>query len=144
MLILTGTREGKPFRMEVDLPALFEPGGRDKDIVIQNGDVLWVQRQPQVYIYGEVQRPGQIRLERGMTLLQTLASGGGLTQRGTEKGIRAAPPAARRQREHRHARHGRPRAGRRRGVRQGKPVLSDRPVSVFFTTDRSGALAAQP
>jgi polysaccharide biosynthesis/export protein len=87
-LILTGTRDGKPFRTEVDLPALFEPGGRDKDIVIQNGDVLWVQRQPQVYIYGEVQRPGQVRLERDMTLLQTLASGGGLTQRGTEKGIR--------------------------------------------------------
>ena len=88
MLILTGTRDGRPSRTEVDLPALFEPGGRDKDIVIQNGDVLWVQRQPQVYIYGEVQRPGQVRLERGMTLLQTLASGGGLTQRGTEKGIR--------------------------------------------------------
>ncbi len=88
MLILTGTRDGKPFRVEIDLPALFEPGARDKDVLIQNGDVLWVQRQPQVYIYGEVQRPGQIRLERGMTLLQTLASGGGLTQRGTEKGIR--------------------------------------------------------
>jgi polysaccharide export outer membrane protein len=88
MLILTGTRDGKPFRVEIDLPALFEPGARDKDVLIQNGDVLWVQRQPQVYIYGEVQRPGQVRLERGMTLLQTLASGGGLTQRGTEKGIR--------------------------------------------------------
>jgi len=41
-----------------------------------------------VYIYGEVQRPGQIRLERGMTVIQALAAGGGLTQRGTEKGIR--------------------------------------------------------
>jgi polysaccharide export outer membrane protein len=29
-----------------------------------------------------------MRLERGMTLLQALAAGGGLTQRGTEKGIR--------------------------------------------------------
>jgi polysaccharide export outer membrane protein len=50
--------------------------------------VVWVERAPTVYIYGEVQRPGQLRLERGMTLIQALAAGGGLTQRGTEKGIR--------------------------------------------------------
>ncbi|HET9644472.1 MAG TPA: SLBB domain-containing protein, partial [Burkholderiaceae bacterium] len=41
-----------------------------------------------VYIYGEVQRPGVFRLERGMTIMQALAAGGGLTQRGTEKGMR--------------------------------------------------------
>ncbi|MBP9064372.1 MAG: SLBB domain-containing protein, partial [Aquabacterium sp.] len=44
--------------------------------------------QPLVYIYGEVQRPGPMRLERELTLMQALATGGGLTQRGTDKGIR--------------------------------------------------------
>jgi polysaccharide export outer membrane protein len=91
IVVLTGTRDGKPFRMEIDLPAVFGPGaeqGRPNDVVIQNGDVLWVDRAPLVYIYGEVQRPGPMRLERGMTLMQALASGGGLTQRGTERGIR--------------------------------------------------------
>lgn len=90
-LVLTGTRNGKPFRMEIDLPGVFGPTseqGRVNDVQIQNGDVLWVDRAPLVYIYGEVQRPGPIRLERGMTLMQALASGGGLTQRGTERGIR--------------------------------------------------------
>jgi polysaccharide biosynthesis/export protein len=72
----------------VDLPALFMPGGEKRDLIVRNGDVLWVDRQPLVYIYGEVQRPGPLRLERGMTLLQALATGGGLTPRGTEKGIR--------------------------------------------------------
>jgi polysaccharide export outer membrane protein len=43
---------------------------------------------PLVYIYGEVQRPGSMRLERGMTLMQAIASGGGLTQRGSDKGIK--------------------------------------------------------
>ena len=62
--------------------------GRGGDILILNGDIVWVERQPMVYIYGEVQRPGTMRLERGMTLIQTLAAGGGLTQRGTERGIR--------------------------------------------------------
>ena len=88
MVIVTGTRNGQPFRLEVDLPTVFQPGGKDKDILILNGDSIWVDRQPLVYIYGEVQRPGPMRLERGMTLMQSLATGGGLTQRGTEKGIR--------------------------------------------------------
>jgi protein involved in polysaccharide export with SLBB domain len=43
-----------------------------------------------------VQRPGQLRLERGMTLMQALASGGGLTARGTARAsscIAATRPA---------------------------------------------------
>ncbi|PIM51270.1 polysaccharide export protein EpsE [Roseateles chitinivorans] len=88
LLVLTGQRGGKPFRLEIDLPTLFGPNGREQDVVVLNGDVLWVDRYPMVYIYGEVQKPGQIRLERGMTLLQGLAAGGGLTLRGTDRGIR--------------------------------------------------------
>ena len=88
LVVLTGTREGKPYRLEVDLPTLFSAGGRDKDVLILNGDTAWVDRQPLVYIYGEVQRPGAMRLERDMTLLQALAAGGGLTLRGTERGVR--------------------------------------------------------
>ena len=93
-VVVTGTRDGRPYRLEVDLPLLFAAGGKDKDILILNGDAIWVDRQPLVYIYGEVQRPGPMRLERGMTLMQSLASGGGLTQRGTEKGIRVHRKAA--------------------------------------------------
>jgi polysaccharide export outer membrane protein len=88
VIVITGLRNGQAFREEVDLPALFAPGGQARDIVVRNGDAIWVDRQPIVYIYGEVQRPGPMRLERGLTLLQALATGGGLTPRGTEKGIR--------------------------------------------------------
>jgi polysaccharide biosynthesis/export protein len=88
LVVVTGTRNGQAFRREVDLPTLFAAGGTDKDFVVLNGDTVWVERQPLVYIYGEVQRPGPMRLEREMTLLQALATGGGLTQRGTDKGIR--------------------------------------------------------
>jgi polysaccharide biosynthesis/export protein len=88
VVVVTGTRDGQPFREVVDFPALFAPGGGARDLVLRNGDAVWVDRQPLVYIYGEVQRPGPMRLERGMTLLQALATGGGLTLRGTERGIR--------------------------------------------------------
>jgi polysaccharide export outer membrane protein len=88
MVVLSGTRNGQPYRLEVDLPTLFGPGGRDKDVLIQNGDTIWVDRQPLIFIYGEVQRPGPARLERSMTVMQALATGGGLNMRGTERGIR--------------------------------------------------------
>ena len=88
IVVVTGTRNGQPIRQEVDLPTLFATGGAGKDFFVLNGDTVWVDRQPVVYIYGEVQRPGAMRLERDMTLLQALATGGGLTARGTDKGIK--------------------------------------------------------
>jgi polysaccharide biosynthesis/export protein len=87
-VVLSGSRNGQPMRVEVDLPLLFASGARERDPLVENGDVVWVERQPLVFIYGEVQRPGALRLERDMTLMQALATGGGLTARGTEKGIR--------------------------------------------------------
>jgi polysaccharide export outer membrane protein len=94
LVVLSGQREGKPFRAEIDLPTLFAAAGGEKDLAVLNGDTVWVDRQPIVYIYGEVQRPGPMRLEREMTLLQALATGGGLTLRGTEKGVRVHRKAA--------------------------------------------------
>jgi polysaccharide export outer membrane protein len=88
VITLVGTRDGRPFRREIDLPAVFRSNGRQDDLVIQNGDVVYVERAPMVYIYGEVQRPGAFRIERDMTVMQALAAGGGLTQRGTERGLR--------------------------------------------------------
>ncbi len=40
------------------------------------------------YIYGEAQRPGPYRIERGMTVVQALAQGGGPTPRGSPDRLR--------------------------------------------------------
>lgn len=87
-VVLIGQRSGRPYRAEFDLPALFGPSRRGDDVVLQNGDLIWVERAPVIYLYGEVQRPGSFRLERGMSVVQALASAGGITQRGTLKGVR--------------------------------------------------------
>jgi polysaccharide export outer membrane protein len=87
-LTVVGTREGKPFRKQVDLKSLFRGGNPSDDIVMQHNDVVYIERMPQIYVYGEVQRPGVLRLERGMTVLQALAASGGLTLRGTQRGIK--------------------------------------------------------
>lgn len=88
VIIVTGVRDGKPMRKEIDLPGMFLDNNLTEDIVVAGGDVIFVQSQPMFYIYGQVQRPGSYRVERGMTIRQALAQGGGLTLRGTERGLR--------------------------------------------------------
>lgn len=85
-VVLTGTRDGKSVRREIDIPALFLKGG-DSDVPLAGGDILYVHRAPTFYIYGEVQRPGAFRLERNMSVMQALATGGGINQRGTVRGL---------------------------------------------------------
>lgn len=87
-VVLIGRRNNQPYRAEFDLAAVFSAGRRAEDVVLQNGDVIWVERAPVIYLYGEVQRPGSMRLERGMSVMQALASVGGITQRGTVRGLR--------------------------------------------------------
>jgi polysaccharide export outer membrane protein len=87
-VVLMGSRDGHAIRREIDIPALFLKGDSADDIVLRGGDVLYVNRAPVFYIYGEVQHPGAFRLEREMTVMQGLATGGGVTLRGTEKGLR--------------------------------------------------------
>ena len=58
------------------------------NVAVANGDIIYVPRARIFYIYGEVQKPGAYRLEPGMTVMQALSVGGGLTVRGTERGLR--------------------------------------------------------
>ena len=86
--VVTGLRNGKPFRREIDfVKASSMDGGSAEDIVLGGGDTVYVNRQPAFYIYGEVQHAGQYRLERDMTVMQALAVGGGVTTKGTRRGI---------------------------------------------------------
>ena len=73
VLIITGQRNGQPFRKVVDIPALFLNDKTCEDILVSGGDTLYVNKAPVYYIYGEAQRPGPYRIERGMTVMQALA-----------------------------------------------------------------------
>ncbi len=75
-------------REVVDLASMMRNGDLAKNIIISGGDIVYVERAPRFYIYGEVQRPSQYRLEHNTTVIQALAMGGGLSLRGTEKGMK--------------------------------------------------------
>lgn len=88
VLVVTGTRNGQPFRKQIDIPTLFAGTPSKDDILLAPGDTLFVNKAPMFYIYGEAQRPGYYRVERGMTVMQALASGGGITPRGSQNRLR--------------------------------------------------------
>ena len=81
--------DGNKFVKEViDVLEMIRSGDLTRNLNIRSDDLIYVERAPRFYIYGEVQRPGTYRLERNMTVIQALSVGGGLTQRGTERGLR--------------------------------------------------------
>jgi polysaccharide export outer membrane protein len=88
VVIVTGVRDGKPFRKEIDIPSIFLGEKAQDNLLLQGGDTIYVHRAPVFYIYGEAQRPGSYRIERDMTVMQALAQGGGPSARGSEKRLR--------------------------------------------------------
>ncbi|HEU4816210.1 MULTISPECIES: polysaccharide export protein EpsE [unclassified Janthinobacterium] len=81
-------RNGQSTKEEIDIVAMVRDANLNRDFDLAGNDVIYVERAPRFYIYGEVQRPGAFRLERSMTVLQALSVGGGLTARGTERAMR--------------------------------------------------------
>ena len=68
----------------IDMISLFS-GDPKQNHEVSGGDTIYVPRAPQFYVYGEVQRPGMYKLERGMTVSRAISAGGGLTTRGSER-----------------------------------------------------------
>ena len=86
-LILSRGVDGKETSFKVDLDTLIGAGDMSQNFALRAGDKVLVPRMEEFYVYGEVRRPGRYRLEPGMTALQGLSVAGGLTERGTEKGL---------------------------------------------------------
>lgn len=81
-------RNGKVEKLEVDVVRMYRGGDLSPNIEVHNGDTIFVQRAPMFYIYGEVQRAGAYRLDPSMVVMHALSLGGGLTPRGTERGLK--------------------------------------------------------
>jgi len=81
------SRDGKIEKLEIDVAAIMRTGDLSKNIEIENGDTIYVQRAPVFYIYGEVRRAGSYRVEDNMTVMQAVSLGGGFTERANERGV---------------------------------------------------------
>ncbi|QAU34438.1 polysaccharide export protein EpsE [Janthinobacterium sp. 17J80-10] len=88
VVTLVRTRNGKTVKESLDLHSMVRTGDMHKNLQLKTDDVIYVERAPRFYIYGEVQHPGTYKLERNMTVIQALSVGGGLSPRGTDRGVR--------------------------------------------------------
>lgn len=70
-------------KISIDVDLLLNGGDLSQDIELQNADVIYVPKAI-FYIYGEVNKPGAYRLEKGITLKKAIALAGGLTPKGTD------------------------------------------------------------
>jgi len=88
--VIRRSSDGKQTRNQVDLRQLFGAADPSGNVRVQDQDIVFVPELPVFYIYGEVQKPGAYALEPGMTVRQAISVGGGLTLRGTERGLRVS------------------------------------------------------
>ena len=71
-------------KLNIDLHALYA-GDMSQNPQVEGGDTLVVSQAALFYVYGQVQKPGAYKLEREMTVMQAIATGGGLTPKGSER-----------------------------------------------------------
>jgi polysaccharide biosynthesis/export protein len=87
-VVVVTNRTGTSKRVEIDVPAMYKTGDLSSNLELVPGDTIFVPSAPVFYIYGAVQRPGMYPLEPGTSVIRALAIGGGLTPRGTERGLK--------------------------------------------------------
>ncbi len=86
-IVVVKLENGKPVKHKIDLMR-FYAGDMSQNIKVARGDFILVPKMNTFYIHGEVTQPGKYRLERGMTVMQALSVGGGVSGRGSKRGIK--------------------------------------------------------
>lgn len=86
-------REGTYEQYQIDLHRLLDEGDLSADISLQTGDILSVPLQMvDVYVYGAVKNPGNIRGAYPFTVLRALAAAGGPAERASLGSVRIIHP----------------------------------------------------
>ena len=65
-----------------------EAGRQSTNVILQEGDTVFVPRAERFYVTGQVRSPGAYTYERGLTVLQAISLAGGLSDRGSARGIK--------------------------------------------------------
>src|SRR2546422_2453900 len=65
-----------------------EAGRQATNVILQEGDTVFVPRAERFYVTGQVRSPGAYTYERGMSVLQAISLAGGLSDRGSSRGIK--------------------------------------------------------
>src|SRR5690606_5454566 len=67
--------------ISVDVFAL-QSGALERNVLLQDGDTVFVPRAATIYVFGEVKTPGAYPVQKDTTVLQALSLAGGSTDAG--------------------------------------------------------------
>ena len=76
-----GNGQKEDVTITVELDKLLEKGNPAANVMVMDGDSIYVPRAAFVYVSGEVKIPGAYKITRGLTVLRSITVAGGFTQR---------------------------------------------------------------
>lgn len=76
-----------------------QSGKLSENLQLQDGDTIFVPRAETFFVTGQVRSPGAYVYEPGMTVLQAIALAGGLSERGSRRGMKVLRTSGGRQTE---------------------------------------------
>jgi polysaccharide export outer membrane protein len=87
-----GARAATPDRGDAEVQRVnlreIETGRLSQNVVIRDGDTLFVPKAERFFVTGFVRLPGSYTLEPNMTVLQAISMAGGVTERGSGRRLR--------------------------------------------------------
>lgn len=83
--LVPGARDVNTTRVNL---ADLQAGHLIDNVVLHEGDTIFVPKAEKFYVTGHVKSPGAFTFERGMTVLQALSLAGGLSEKGSNRGIK--------------------------------------------------------
>src|SRR6185369_13060263 len=82
--ILKPDGPGEDLTIVVDLNRLLEKGDISTNIMVKDGDSIYVPRAAFIYVSGEVKTPGAYKVTKGLTVLRSITLAGGFTQKASK------------------------------------------------------------
>ena len=80
--------DGRQEIIRIDLKKLVEEGDMTQNILIQDGDSVFIAKMQKIYVTGEVKSTGAYPYEEGLTVIKALTNAGGLTDMASATRIR--------------------------------------------------------
>ncbi len=88
-IVITSKDTGGEAKVRViNREKLLVEGEVSLDVRVSGGDVVYVPRAKEVYVLGEVKKPGAVKYQEGLTLLQAVSLAGGLTDMAAPRRVR--------------------------------------------------------
>lgn len=75
---------GEDLTIIVDLNRLLEKGDISTNIMVKDGDSIYIPRAAFIYVSGEVKTPGAYKVTKGLTVLRSITLAGGFTQKASK------------------------------------------------------------